>query len=77
MTRTLEDITSELLQLSVESRAAIARRLLDSLDELTPDENERLWVEEAARRYRQLKAGTATSSPSEEVFARLEARPRR
>jgi len=77
MSRTLEDITSELLQLSVESRAALAKRLLDSLDELTPDENERLWVEEAARRYRQLKAGAATSSPSDEVFVRLDARPRR
>ena len=76
MTRTLEDITSELLQLSVESRAALAKRLLDSLDGLTPDENERLWVEEAARRYRQLKDGTATSTPSDEVFARLDARPR-
>jgi putative addiction module component (TIGR02574 family) len=77
MQRTLEDITTEVLQMSVESRAALAKRLLDSLDELTPEENERLWVEEAARRYRQLKAGTATSVASEDVFARLDARPRR
>ncbi|HEY0157460.1 MAG TPA: addiction module protein [Thermoanaerobaculia bacterium] len=77
MERTLEEITSEVLQMSVESRAALAKRLLDSLDELTPEENERLWVEEAARRYRQLKDGTATSVPSEEVFARLDVRPRR
>jgi len=76
MARTLEDITDELLQMNVESRAAIAKRLLESLDDLTPEENERLWVEEAARRYRQLKAGTATSIPSEEVFARLDARHR-
>jgi hypothetical protein len=41
-----------------------------------PDEVERLWVEEAARRYQQLLDGTATSIPSEEVFARLKARPR-
>jgi hypothetical protein len=52
-------------------------RLLDSRDELPPDEIEQLWAAEAARRYEQLKAGTATSSPSEEVFARLDARPRR
>lgn len=75
-TRTLEDITSELLQMDVESRAAVAKRLLDSLDELTPKENERLWLEEAARRYAQLKAGVATSVPSEEVFARLDNRRR-
>jgi putative addiction module component (TIGR02574 family) len=77
MERTLEDIASEALQMTVESRAALAKRLLDSLDDLTPEENERLWVEEAARRYKQLKAGRADSTPSEEVFARLDARPRR
>jgi hypothetical protein len=77
MQRNLEDIASEVLRMNVESRAALAKRLLDSLDELTPEENERLWLEEAARRYKQLKAGTASSTPSDEVFARLEARNRR
>ncbi|MBV8543969.1 MAG: addiction module protein [Acidobacteria bacterium] len=37
---------------------------------------ERLWVEEAARRYWQLRDGTANAIPSDEVFARLEARQR-
>jgi hypothetical protein len=77
MQRELDDIAAEVLQMNVESRAALAKRLLDSLDELTPEENERLWVEEAARRYKQLKAGTAFSTPSNEVFSRLEARNRR
>lgn len=77
MERKLEEIASEALQMSVESRAALAKRLLDSLDDLTAEEYERLWVEEAARRYQQLKAGTARSIPSEEVFAKLDARPRR
>jgi len=77
MERTLEDIASEALQMSIESRAALAKRLLDSLDELAPDEYEQLWVEEASRRYEQLKAGKAGSVASEDVFARLEARPRR
>ena len=77
MERDLEEIASEALQMSVESRAALAKRLLDSLDELAPDEYERMWVEEAARRYQQLKAGTARSIASEEVFARLDARPRK
>lgn len=76
MDRNLEEIAMEALRLSVESRAALAKRLLDSLDELAPDEYERMWVEEAARRYQQLKAGTASSIASEEVFARLDARRR-
>ncbi len=77
MERKLEEIALEALQMSVESRAALAKRLLDSLDDLAPDEYERIWVEEAARRYEQLKAGTATSFASEHVFARLDARSRR
>ena len=77
MDRTLEDLATEALQMSVESRAALAKRLLDSLDELTSEEYERMWLEEAARRYQQLKAGTATSIASEDLFARLDARHRR
>jgi putative addiction module component (TIGR02574 family) len=77
MEPTLDEIASEALKMSVESRAALAKRLLDSLDELSPEEHERLWVDEAARRYQQLKAGTAASIASEEVFARLDARPRK
>jgi hypothetical protein len=76
MQRTLEEIASEVLRLNIESRAALAKRLLDSLEELSPDEVERLWVDEAARRYRQLREGTATSIASDEVFARLDARAR-
>jgi putative addiction module component (TIGR02574 family) len=76
MERKLEEIASEALALSIESRAALAKRLLDSLDDLAPEECERMWVEESALRYEQLKAGLAKSLPSEEVFARLDARPR-
>jgi hypothetical protein len=38
MERTLEEIASEALTLRIESRAALAKRLLDSLDEMSPDE---------------------------------------
>ena len=77
MERNLEQIVSEVLQMSVEARAALAKRLLDSLEHLTPEENERLWIEEAARRHQQLRNGTARSVPSEELFARLDARDRK
>jgi hypothetical protein len=77
MDRTLEELASEALSLNLESRAALAKRLLDSLDDLAPEEYEGLWVEEASHRYQQLKAGTARSIPSEEVFARLDARNRK
>ena len=77
MERELEEIASKALKMDVESRAALAKRLLDSLDELAPEEHERMWVNEAARRYQQLKAGTARSVASEEVFAKLDARSRK
>ena len=76
MRRNLEEIASEALELSVESRAALARRLLDSLEHVAPEEYERVWVEEAARRHQLLKDGTARSVASEDVFARLDARQR-
>ena len=77
MNRKLEDIAAEALQLTVESRAALAKRLLESLDGISPEENELLWEQEAARRYQQLRARTARSIPSEEVFSKLKARRRR
>jgi hypothetical protein len=44
--------------------------------EVSPDEIERLWLDEAVRRYQQLRDGTARSTPSDEVFARAQARQR-
>jgi hypothetical protein len=77
MDRKLEAIAAEALQLTVESRAALAKRLLESLDGISPEENDRLWVQEAARRYQQLIAGKAKSISSDEVFDKLKARRRR
>jgi len=48
-------------------------RTLEEID-LTPEEIERVWIDEAARRYQQLLEGTATSIRSDEVFVRLEER---
>jgi DNA-binding SARP family transcriptional activator len=51
--------------------------VIESPGDLTPDEHQRLWVAEAARRYEQLKRGTARAILAEEVFARLDSRQRR
>ncbi len=77
MDRKLEELAEEALQLGAESRAALAKTLLDSLDELSPEEHQRLWVEEAESRYQALRAGEIIASPSDEIFNRLEARTRR
>jgi hypothetical protein len=43
-------------------------KLLDSLDELSEEENERLWAEEALRRDEELETGVSTERPAEDVF---------
>jgi putative addiction module component (TIGR02574 family) len=76
MGRKLEDLAQEVMKLAPESRAALAKRLLDSLESPDPEEHERLWVEESARRYDDLRAGRARAIPAEEVFAKLAVRSR-
>ncbi len=46
----LEDLEAAALQLEPRSRARLAERLLESLDDLSPDDNTRNWAEEAPRR---------------------------
>jgi hypothetical protein len=69
--RSLEEIVEEAMHLDSESRAAVAKRLLDSLEDLTAEEHGRLWVEESARRYQEILEGEARTIPAEEVFAKL------
>jgi putative addiction module component (TIGR02574 family) len=76
MARDLEDIAAEALELPLTARAELASQLLDSLEDLSEEESDRLWAEEAERRYAEYKAGTIGSTPAEEVFARLRSRHR-
>jgi putative addiction module component (TIGR02574 family) len=75
--RKLDELATEALELSRASRAALAKRLLDSLDEPSVEELGQGWIAEAQRRYEEIKAGKVHSIPSEEVFAKLEARNRK
>ena len=63
-----EDLEAAVLQLEPRSRARLAERLLESLDNLTPEENAQIWGEEAQRRDDALNAGTLTSRPADQVF---------
>lgn len=74
MERKLEDLAREAMELPPEARAELARRLLESLDSPDLEEHERLWVEESARRYEDLRQGRARAIPAEEVFAKLATR---
>jgi len=70
MSRNLEEIESEAMNLSLEGRAKLAEKLILSLDAPSDEENLHLWVEEAERRLQQLKEGKAKEYPAEEVFRR-------
>ena len=74
MGKDLKDIAAEALDLPITARAELATRLLDSLDDLSEEENDQLWAREAERRYSEYKAGNIKSVPADEVFARLRSR---
>ena len=57
MATDLKEFEVSALKLPVAERAALAERLIESLDALDDAENERLWVEEAERRYQAYKQG--------------------
>ena len=63
----LLQIESEALELPVQDRAALAQRLLLSLEEVSESEFERLWADESARRVAEFDAGKGVSVSGEEV----------
>ena len=74
MSRDPKDIVAEALELPLTARAELASQLLDSLDDLSEEENDQLWAEEAERRFADYKAGKIEAVSADEVFARLRAR---
>jgi len=52
----IEEIEAEALKLDPKSRARLAEKLLESLEHLSEEENDRLWAEEARRRDADLDA---------------------
>jgi hypothetical protein len=65
---TAQNIEKHLLKLDAESRAHIAYKLLSSLDELTEDENEKLWAYEALRRDQEISDKSSTARSAQSVF---------
>jgi hypothetical protein len=73
-TMTVDEIMREALALDAETRASMAHELLSSLESLSEDEVERLWIEEARRRSADVKVGRARSVPADDSIARARAR---
>ena len=70
----LKEIAAEALGLPLTARAELASQLLDSLEDISEEESDMLWAEEAERRYAEYEAGHIQAVPAAEVFARLRSR---
>lgn len=57
-TMNFKSLEKQALNLPAQERARLAHELLASLDSLSPSEHERLWLDEAERRARQIDAGS-------------------
>jgi hypothetical protein len=64
----LEEGESEALKLDPGLRAKLAEKLLRSLEDLSDEENERLWAEEALRRQEEIETGAVKARPGRVVF---------
>jgi Putative addiction module component len=64
----IEELESEALKLNPSSRARLAEKLLRSLEDLSEEETERLWAEEALRRHEEIDSGAVKARQGKEVF---------
>jgi len=63
-----DELEAEALKLHPKVRARLARKLLESLETLTDEENERLWAEEADRRDSDWDSTPASARPATDVL---------
>jgi hypothetical protein len=69
----LKELEAEIKKLNLKDRAAPAKWLVQSLDELSEAEIEALWAEEGERRLDELEQGLTPEVPAEEVLRRARA----
>lgn len=65
---TVKKIALELLGLPAESRALLAEKLIESLDEKQDKDIEAVWIKEAKRRSREIKNGKVKCRPAKDVL---------
>ena len=66
-------IEKEVLALPLEERARLAEKLLESLENLSEQESEQLWLDEAVRRAKEIDEGKVKLVTSEELERRVQA----
>jgi putative addiction module component (TIGR02574 family) len=64
----LENVVQQALRLELRDRAKLTEKLLASLDGLSEAEIEQLWLDEAAQRLEDYRAGRSEGIPAGDVF---------
>ena len=77
MIRSSAKVVTDALSLPPKSRAKLAEKLLESLDDPRRQEIDRLWAEEVEDRIDAYEMGSLKAVPGKEVFGRLKPRKKR
>ncbi len=77
MARPVEKIEEEIRSLSAAEKVELLRSLIAELDAPADADVERVWLEEAQKRHRELVEGKVKGVPGERVFENLRSRLRR
>jgi hypothetical protein len=70
----INELEAEVLKLDPKARARLAGKLLKSLEDLSEEENARLWAEEAQRRDAEMDADPDLGIPAADVFSEARAK---
>jgi len=68
MAKTVEELEREIQSLSDDDRIHLLRDLVADLDGERDPGVEKAWLEEAQRRFRELKDGVVEAIPAQDVF---------
>jgi putative addiction module component (TIGR02574 family) len=74
MSSHVEEIEAKIRTLSPQDKTELLRSLIGELDGPADVDVERMWLEEAQRRYREIEEGTVKPIPAERVFQNLRSR---
>jgi putative addiction module component (TIGR02574 family) len=71
MSKTLEQVAQEALNLPSEDRARLADQLVESLNAAAFSRYDQLWAVEASRRLAEIRSGAVHTIPGDEVLAEV------
>jgi hypothetical protein len=69
----IKKIEADIKKLDLRDRAALAKWIVESLDDLSESEVAALWAEEAERRLDEMERGQVKEIPAKEVLRRARA----